>query len=65
MGNRTQGVTVKCGRKHGGAFCWVQIIHAKTINVATPYAARNKEQVLHMIGTEEVLTFWDSGLPEK
>jgi hypothetical protein len=51
--------------KHGGAFCWVQIIHAKIINVAATCAARNNEQVLRMIGNEEVLTFWDSGWPEK
>jgi hypothetical protein len=29
MGNRTQWVTARCGRKYGGAFCWVQIVHAK------------------------------------
>ncbi len=63
VGNRTQGVTARCGRKHGRAFCWVQIIHAKIINVSTTCAARNK--VLHMIGTEEVRKFWDLGLPEK
>jgi hypothetical protein len=65
VGNRTQWVTARCGRKHGCAFGWVQIIHVKIINVATTCAARNKVQVLRRIGTEEVPTFWDLGLPEK
>ena len=65
VGKRTQRVTARCGRKHGRAFCWVQIIHAKIIYIATTCAARNKVQVLRVIGTEEVLKFWDSGLPEK
>jgi hypothetical protein len=29
VGNRTQWVTARCGRKHVGVFCWVQIVHAK------------------------------------
>jgi hypothetical protein len=65
VGNRTQQVMARCGRKHGGAFCWVQIIHAKIIDVTTTCAARNEVQVLHMIGTEEGLMLWDSGLSEK
>ena len=65
VGKRTQRVTARCGRKHGVAFCWVQIIHAMIINVTRTCAARNEVQVLHMIGTEEVPTFWDLGLPEK
>jgi hypothetical protein len=65
VGNRTQRVTARRGRKHGGAFCWVQIVHAKIIYVTMTCAARNKVQVLCMIGTEQVPTFWDLGLHEK
>ena len=65
VGNRTQWVTARCGRKHGGAFCWVQIVHAKINYVTTTCAARNEVQVLQMIGTEQVPTFWDLGLHEK
>ncbi len=65
VGNRTQRVTAGCGRKHGGAFCWVQIIHPKICYVTTTCAARNEVQVLRMIGTEQVPTFWDLGLHEK
>ena len=52
----------RCGRKHGCAFCWVQIVHAKIINVATTCAARNKVQVLRIIGTEaryKCFGIWD------
>ena len=65
VGKRTQWVMARCERKHGGAFFWVQLVHAKIINVTTTCAARNKVQVLRMIGTEGVLTFWDLGLHEK
>jgi hypothetical protein len=64
VGNRTQQVT-SCGRKHGGAFCSVQIVHAKINYITTTCAVRNKVQVLRMIGTEQVPMFWDLGLHEK
>ena len=62
VGNRTQWVTARCGRKHGGAFCWVQILHAKIIYVTTTCAARKKVQVLRMRGTEEVPSFFGFGI---
>jgi hypothetical protein len=65
VGNRAQGITARCGRKHGGAFCWVQIVHAKICEVTTTCAARSEVQVLRMIGTEKVPTFWDLRLLEK
>jgi hypothetical protein len=65
VGHRRQRVMARCERKHGRAFCWVQIVHAKINYVTTTCAARNKVQVLHMIGTEEVPRFWDLGLHEK
>ena len=65
VGKRTQQVTARCGRKHGVAFCWVQVVHAKIIYVTTTCAARNEVQVLGMVGTEKVPTFWDLGLHEK
>ena len=65
VGNRTQQVKARCGKKHGGVFCWVRIVHAKINYVTTTCAARNEVQVQRMIGTEEVLTFWDLGLHEE
>jgi hypothetical protein len=53
------------GRKHGGVFCWIQIPQAKICYVTTTCAARNDVQVLHMIGSEQVPTFWDLGLNEQ
>ena len=64
-GNRTQRVTARCGRKHGDAFCWVQIVYAKISYVTTTCAAWNEVQVLCMKGTEQVPMFWDLGLHEK
>jgi hypothetical protein len=55
VGNMTQQVTARCGRKHCGAFCWVQIVHAKILYITTTCAARDKVLVLRMIGTEEVV----------
>ena len=65
VGNRAQWVAARCARKHGGAFCSVQIVHAKINYITTTCAVRNKVQVLRMIGTEQVPMFWDLGLHEK
>jgi hypothetical protein len=64
VGNRTQRATARCGR-NGGEFCLVQIVNAKINFITTTCAARNKVQVLHLIGTGQVPTFWDLGLHEK